>query len=165
MTEYKQEDTEMAHATPQDEMIAAEEAVIADAQFVIHNLMADAGVSRADLARELGVSQARVTQMFSDEANNLTLRTLGRVFRVLGQECRITCDRWEAILAKASECAEQQTNSAATDALIEHAAKSPTRQVNFAAMLDLTSALEGFSIRAYETETSNDNFQREAVAA
>ena len=93
----------MARAIPHDEMIAAEEAVIADAQFVIHNLMADAGVSRADLARELGVSDARVTQMFSDDANNLTLRTLARIFRVLGQECRITCDRWDALLAASRE--------------------------------------------------------------
>ncbi len=83
----------MAHKMTQDEMISAEEELIVDVQVAIHTLMLDRGLSRADLARELGVSQARVSQMFSDDAKNLTLRTVAKIFRVLGQECRITCDR------------------------------------------------------------------------
>jgi transcriptional regulator with XRE-family HTH domain len=85
----------MAHKLTQDEMISAEEALIVDVQVAIHTLMLDRGLSRADLARELDVSQARVSQMFSDDAKNLTLRTVARILRVLGatagelyQSCR-----------------------------------------------------------------------------
>ncbi len=145
----EEEDTEMARIISHDELIAAEEAAVVDAQFVIHNLMEDAGISRADLARELGVSAARVTQMFSDEANNLTLRTLGRIFCVLGHETRITCDRWEALRTECDQEVEAEPPSDRDAAF------------DFASMLEAVDDLESASLDAY----SNDNFQREAVAA
>jgi transcriptional regulator with XRE-family HTH domain len=153
----------MPHATiPSDEFLFAEDALISNAQFVVHNLMANRGMTRADLARKLGVSDARVSQMFSDSAPNLTLKTLAHIFCVLGEECRITSDGWEAILAKGADCAEVGSDAAPDEMLV---APSPRRQpaMDIAAIFDLTNTL---SIRSYESESSNDNyFQREAVAA
>jgi len=144
----------MSHAIPHDDMISAEEALIADVQFVIHNLMQDRSLSRADLARELGVSQARVTQMFSDSAKNLTLRTLARVFRVLGQECRVTCDRWDALLE------EPRTSEEPGKKCPDHWSHAS----DFARMLELEDHLERVSRDAY-APLSNDNFQVNALAA
>lgn len=143
----------MDHAIT-DEMIFAEEALIADVQFVIHNLMADRRLSRADLARELGVSQARVSQMFSDDAKNLTLRTLARIFRVLGQECRITCDRWEALFG---DCAKSEKSG-------EPAPAWQRPAPDFVSMLELGEDLERISEAAY-APVSNDNLQVNALAA
>jgi transcriptional regulator with XRE-family HTH domain len=78
------------------ELAGAEESFIAEAQFVLHNLLNAKGVSRKELAKRLGVSAPRVSQMFSDNARNLTLRSLARVFHVLGEEPQIT----SATLAK-----------------------------------------------------------------
>jgi transcriptional regulator with XRE-family HTH domain len=94
----------MGHTNAQDALIYAEEAMIVEAQTAINTLMEDQQVSRAELARRLGVSDAWVTQMFSDAAKNLTPRTLGRVFRALGQDCRVSCDRLDALARE--ECAE-----------------------------------------------------------
>lgn len=147
----------MAHAIAQDEMISAEEALIVDVQVAIHTLMLDLGLSRADLARELGVSQARVSQMFSDDAKNLTLRTIAKIFRVLGQECRITCDRLESILAE--DRVENKSDAKETS--------SPARQhvkAGFAMMLEFGSRLERRSVAEYGSE-SNDNKVEVALAA
>jgi DNA-binding Xre family transcriptional regulator len=148
----------MARAVTQDEMIFAEEALIVDVQVAIHNLMLDRGVSRADLARELGISQARVSQMFSDDANNLTLRTVARIFRVLGQECRVTCDRWEAILADGSidrNPSHEEENA-------------PSRQqvkAGFAMMLEFGSRLERRSVAEYGSESNDNKVEVDALAA
>jgi len=77
--------------------IFAEEGFIADTQFAIHNLLEDKKMNRADLAKALDVSEARVSQMFSDEAKNLTLRTIARIFHVLGEEVRISSPRLDQI--------------------------------------------------------------------
>lgn len=78
--------------------IFAEEGFIADVQFAIHNLLEDKKMTRADLARALDISQARVSQMFGDAAKNLTLRTLARIFHALGEDIRVTSPRLEEIL-------------------------------------------------------------------
>jgi transcriptional regulator with XRE-family HTH domain len=148
----------MAHVFTQDEMIFAEEALVVDVQAAIHTLMLDRGLSRADLARSLGVSQARVSQMFSDNANNLTLRTIARIFRVLGQKCRITCDRLEAILA------EDGINE---DANAEEAFSPPQQTVKagFAVMLEFGSRLEKRSAAEYGSESNDNNAEVDALAA
>lgn len=38
-----------------------------------------------DLSKRLGVSEARVSQMLSDEASNLTIRTLARIYHCLDE--------------------------------------------------------------------------------
>lgn len=63
-----------------------EELFVAEAQARLQMLLEERGVTRAELARKLDVSRARVTQIFSDDATNLTLRLLARGFIALGEE-------------------------------------------------------------------------------
>jgi len=53
-----------------------------DVQYIIGKTMKEKSVTRTELARRLGVSQARVTAMLSDDAN-LELDTIARVFDAL----------------------------------------------------------------------------------
>ena len=63
-----------------------EEFAVAEVQASLSKMMDDKGISRAELARRLNVSRARVTQIFSDEAQNFTLRLLVKSFLALGEE-------------------------------------------------------------------------------
>ncbi|HEV2594660.1 MAG TPA: helix-turn-helix transcriptional regulator [Sphingomicrobium sp.] len=69
----------------------AEEALVVDVQSALHQAMENAGLSRADLARRMNVSKARVTQMFSDDCPNLTLRLVARAFHAVGEQIEISC--------------------------------------------------------------------------
>jgi transcriptional regulator with XRE-family HTH domain len=80
----------MTRLIDDSDAIIAEDTLIADVQFAIHNLMEAKGMSRADLARALKVSDARISQIFHDNPKNLTLRTLARIFHVLGEEPQLT---------------------------------------------------------------------------
>jgi transcriptional regulator with XRE-family HTH domain len=62
-----------------------EEYFIAEVQTYLSEMMEEKGMTRAELARKLGVSRPRVTQMFSDEARNFTLRLLFRSFAALNE--------------------------------------------------------------------------------
>lgn len=77
-------------STPFDQLLASEEfkeeAFVAETQAHLSRLLDEKGVSRAELARRLDVSRARVTQIFSDEAHNLTLRLLVRSYLALDEE-------------------------------------------------------------------------------
>lgn len=63
-----------------------EEYIVSETQARLGQLLEEKGISRAELARRLGVSRARVTQIFSDEAQNFTLRLLVRSYLALGEE-------------------------------------------------------------------------------
>lgn len=62
--------------------IEAEERALTDFQFAIIDSMNEQGVSQADLAKLLGVSPARVSQLLSPEANP-TLKLVGRALKAL----------------------------------------------------------------------------------
>lgn len=47
------------------------------------------GISRAELARRMGVSEARVSQIFG-ETQNFTLETLARMAAALGLDLKVT---------------------------------------------------------------------------
>lgn len=80
-----------------EEAIRAEERFVVDVQHRIQTLLNDRGMTYANLASDLNVSGARVSQMFGDEASNLTLRTVARIFHALGEECEITSPRLEEL--------------------------------------------------------------------
>lgn len=81
----------MAHDIKQNErIIFAEEALVVNAQGLLQELLDEKGLSRADLARAMGVSRARVTQLFSDECKNFTLRLWARALFALGEEAVVT---------------------------------------------------------------------------
>ena len=71
-----------------DAVIEAEEDFVIDAQFLIQELMNEHGLTRADLAKKLGVSRARLTQMMKPDANP-TLRLVARVACALGEKVRL----------------------------------------------------------------------------
>lgn len=66
--------------------IYAEEAAVVNAQSLLHSIMEQKGVSRADLARAMDVSRARITQIFSDDCSNFTVRLLARALYALDEE-------------------------------------------------------------------------------
>ena len=72
--------------------LRAQEFFVIQAQVTINRLMRDRGVSQAELARRLGVSEARVSSMFGND-KNFTLRTIGRILYALGEEAMLTTTR------------------------------------------------------------------------
>ncbi|MGY3149624.1 transcriptional regulator with XRE-family HTH domain [Bradyrhizobium sp. USDA 3397] len=70
-------------------LIEAQEDLVIDAQFLLHDLMIERGVSRAELARRLGISKARLSQVFRPGAN-LTLRTVAALFFALGETAKLS---------------------------------------------------------------------------
>lgn len=64
------------------------ETVVAEAAEVVARLMAEKGVSKAELARMMGKSRAWVTQLLSGQAN-MTVRTLAEVVYTLDAEVKL----------------------------------------------------------------------------
>jgi transcriptional regulator with XRE-family HTH domain len=65
--------------------VIAETDLIIDVQFLLQDVMAEKGVTRTELAKAAGISKARISQLFRAEANP-TLRSLARLFHVLGED-------------------------------------------------------------------------------
>lgn len=81
----------MGHDIKQDEqLIFAEEALVVNAQGLLQELLDEKGMSRADLARAMGVSRARVTQLFSDDCTNFTVRLWARALFALGEKAVVS---------------------------------------------------------------------------
>lgn len=68
----------------EEERIFAEEEFRVDVQQFVHNLMTEKKVSQRELARRLKVTEARVSQVFSDNCN-VTVRVLARIFHALDE--------------------------------------------------------------------------------
>lgn len=95
-----------------------EEFLVAEAQARLSQLLDDKGVCRAELARRLNVTRARVTQIFSDEAKNLTFRLLIRSYLALGEEPVIVPrSEYDALKAKRSETQANEKSSTPQDAV------------------------------------------------
>lgn len=65
--------------------VFAEEDFVVHLQTSLHEMMEEKGMTRADLARAMGVTRARVTQIFSDDCTNFTVRLLARAYHALGE--------------------------------------------------------------------------------
>lgn len=76
----------------QRSVVAVEEGFVVEVQSYLQELMNNAGISRSELARRMGVSRARVTQIFSDECTNLTIRLLAKAAHAMGEEPRVESD-------------------------------------------------------------------------
>ena len=74
------------------EAIFAEEAFVVDVQILLNQIMKEKGFSRADLARAMNVSRARITQIFSDDCKNFTVRLLARAMHAMGEAPELTCE-------------------------------------------------------------------------
>lgn len=95
--------------------VFAEEAAVVEVQSLLHQLMEDKGWSRADLARAMNVSRARVTQIFSDECKNLTVRLLARAMIALDEEFTISvkssAPEWISVLLEEGRARDRCTNA------------------------------------------------------
>ena len=63
--------------------IEAEENFLIDMQFLLQKVLTDKGLTRSELAKKLGISKARLSQIFAAEANP-TVRSFARYFHALG---------------------------------------------------------------------------------
>ena len=63
----------------------AAEALVVEAQSLLATVMHDKDFTRAQLAVAMGVSRARVSQLFSADAKNFTLRFLARALHAMGE--------------------------------------------------------------------------------
>ncbi len=73
--------------------VFAEEAFVVDLQSLLQGVLDERGWTRAQLAEALGVSRARVSQMFSDDCKNFTVRLLARALHALGEKAEVTTER------------------------------------------------------------------------
>lgn len=62
------------------------EALVFSVQIALQKAMQKHGVSNKELAERLGMSPARISQIFSSNGPNLTLKTIARVQHALGEE-------------------------------------------------------------------------------
>lgn len=79
-------------ANAEEQRIFAEEEFRIDIQLAIHDLMQARGINQKCLAEALGISEARVSQYFSDRCN-MTVRTIAAVFHALGAKAVISAVR------------------------------------------------------------------------
>lgn len=115
--------------------VFAEEAAVVDAQTLLHSVMERKGISRADLARSMNVSRARVTQIFSDECTNFTVRLLARALYALGEDLVLLTKR--------------DANELAGEKLLGHSALALSER-NAASWTEIDDYSQCF-------ETANDN--------
>ncbi len=73
----------------------AEEALVVDLQSLLHTVMAERGMTRAQLADSMQVSKARITQLFSADCSNFTVRLLARALFAMGERLEVTCPTHE----------------------------------------------------------------------
>lgn len=71
----------------------AEEQLLYLAQTAIQRQLNRQGLKYRDLARRLDVTEGRVSQLLGDDALNLTIRTVARVFHRLGEEAVLMTKR------------------------------------------------------------------------
>lgn len=70
-------------------IIEAEERFVYEVQKTIRRLMKDRDIKAKDLSDLLDVSEARISQMMGPQARNLTLRTVAKIFHVLGKRAEL----------------------------------------------------------------------------
>lgn len=88
------------------EKISAEVGFILDLQLAIEHALDERGLTQADLARLMNVSEPRVSQMLSDNGANMRARTIGRIADALNATpclkfeprdeagCAVSMKRW-----------------------------------------------------------------------
>ncbi len=86
--------TEIKGTTAPDlDNLLVEERFLLQVQVAIQTLLNEKKLRYRDLAKRLGVSESRVSQMFGDDGANLTIRTIARIFHQLGEEAAVVSQR------------------------------------------------------------------------
>lgn len=78
------------HKTSENAVLYAEEALVVDVQSFLHRMMIEKAMSRSQLAEAMGITKARVSQIFSDECKNFTIKLLARAVHAMGERVEIT---------------------------------------------------------------------------
>lgn len=82
------------HLTPpqadaiERKFIEAEEDALCEFQYLLFDLMEQQGINKADLAQRLGISRARMSQIFSNKANP-TLKSAARCIAAAGSGLKL----------------------------------------------------------------------------
>lgn len=78
------------------DFVEAEEDLLIDFQFLVHDILTSKGISKTELAKRTGISKARLSQILNAEANP-SVKTFARLFHALGVkvEPRIAAHRGE----------------------------------------------------------------------
>ncbi len=96
-----------------------EEAFVVDVQSFLHHLMVEKGFNRSQLAEAMGVSRARVTQIFSDECKNFTIRLLARAVHALGEKPEITSS-WHTDCVTSEEAETKERPASVFEIVYSH---------------------------------------------
>lgn len=78
--------TELLGPQKGEEEAFAIEALVFSTQVALQRAMNRKGVSNKELSERLGMSPARVSQIFSTSGPNLTLKTIARIAHALGED-------------------------------------------------------------------------------
>lgn len=79
------------------------ESLVFSVQIALQKAMSKRGVTSKDLAERLGMTPARVSQIFAEKGPNLTLKTIAKVQAALGEEFEfISKNEGKAIQSKTS---------------------------------------------------------------
>lgn len=100
--------------TKEIELAMIEEGAVGSIQSMAIRLLRDKGISRADLAKEMGVTASYVSQLLGDEPKNLSIKKAAVLFHHLGEELRFTCSRIEEMdrTAEKRNLEKKQTHQA-----------------------------------------------------
>lgn len=97
------------------EVYAIEELVFS-IQLCLQKAMIENGISNKELAERLGMTPARVSQIFADKGPNLTLKTIGRIIHALGEDFefvkKVTAKKSTASVAEFPRAAVVSVNGA-----------------------------------------------------
>jgi len=73
------------------ELMLVEDEAVACVQGMAQRLLREQKLTQAQLAERMGVSAARISQLFADEPENLSVKAAARLFYHLGEELVFTC--------------------------------------------------------------------------
>lgn len=139
------------------EAIFAEEAFVVDVQIFLNQIMKEKGFSRADLARAMNVSRARITQIFSDDCKNFTVRLLARAMHAMGEVPELTSEfrldqirrKWECEFPRDSIVAHGESLMwATTDVIDESNDFRPANDNLFAGLSHIRQSRANFRMAA-----------------
>lgn len=106
---------------PQNEAEKEEFAVedlVFQVQLELHRAMLRCGIDQAQLADRIGVTPARISQIFSKGGPNLTLKTIGRILHALGESFELRVGRPDSGKSKQVKRVEQHRVREIVSALV-----------------------------------------------
>lgn len=144
----------------------AEADFILAVQSEIQKLLNSKGLRARDLAKRLDVTEARVSQMFGDQAKNLTLRTIARIFHHLGETAFITTyEEYARTVAAARGDDVPQEQRWTVNGIVDDLQVAPNIAVGHAtASFDLAPASAGLNQWARAEEAEAFKSRRYATA-